>query len=60
VIWLAFGMALLAGFAAGWVLGIAYGVQQEQRREAELERLRAGALRLRLEDELRRSPHADD
>jgi hypothetical protein len=26
---------LLAGFAAGWVLGMAYGVHREQEREAD-------------------------
>jgi hypothetical protein len=60
VIWLAVGMAVLAGFAAGWVLGIAYGVRQGQddaRGLAEFERLRVGALRLRLEEEVRRRPH---
>lgn len=34
MIWLAVGMALLAGFAAGWVLGIAYGIHREQGRWA--------------------------
>jgi hypothetical protein len=30
IIWLVVGMVGLAGFAAGWVLGIAYGVHREQ------------------------------
>jgi hypothetical protein len=55
VIWLAVGMAVLAGFAAGWVLGIAYGVQREQDANRERQRLRAGALRLRLGEELERA-----
>ena len=44
MIWAAFVIVLLAGFAVGWVLGIGYGVQQEQRAQEDRARVLRAAL----------------